>query len=298
MRALRRQLGAARTRTANWVRKAADRASPLRTSVRLLGLAGDDLLQAIARGKAVDGPVAVVVAHPDDETIGIGGRLHCFKDLTLIHVTDGAPAKEAARPKGFADRAHYTATRFKELDRALACLGARGAQRKQWDFVDGQLAWSVTDLIGSLLPELKGKAAVVTHAYEGGHPDHDCCALAVQAACATLERDGAAPARLEFTGYHSHRGQRRVAALWPHPGVSTAVVRLTPAEQRAKAAAMAAFQSQSWIQSVFPTHREVYRLAPTYDFMRAPDPGVWLYDTFGWEMKGAIWLDLVNGQLR
>ena len=44
--------------------------------------------------------------------------------------------------------------------------------------------------------------AVVTHAYEGSHPDHDAIAFAVQTACALLEMDGwKAPVRLEAAGY-------------------------------------------------------------------------------------------------
>jgi N-acetylglucosamine malate deacetylase 2 len=36
-------------------------------------------------------PVAVVVAHPDDETIGCGAILRRLPLVRLVHVTDGAP---------------------------------------------------------------------------------------------------------------------------------------------------------------------------------------------------------------
>ncbi len=37
------------------------------------------------------GPIAIVAAHQDDETIGAGGCLPRFGEVTLVHVTDGAP---------------------------------------------------------------------------------------------------------------------------------------------------------------------------------------------------------------
>ena len=45
---------------------------------------------------------AVVVAHPDDETIAMGGRIARYRDARFIHVTDGAPANGAdAKANGF-----------------------------------------------------------------------------------------------------------------------------------------------------------------------------------------------------
>ena len=35
--------------------------------------------------------IAVVVAHPDDETLGCGAQLARLRGVTLVHITDGAP---------------------------------------------------------------------------------------------------------------------------------------------------------------------------------------------------------------
>jgi len=57
--------------------------------------------------------VAIVAAHPDDETIGAGAQLAEMREVTLIHVTDGAPR---SRP----DWREYARTRRAELLSALA----------------------------------------------------------------------------------------------------------------------------------------------------------------------------------
>src|SRR5436190_1024044 len=64
---------------------------------------------------------AIVVAHPDDETIACGAQLPRLRDATIIVVTDGAPRNLVdARKHGFADAEAYAATRADELCRALA----------------------------------------------------------------------------------------------------------------------------------------------------------------------------------
>jgi LmbE family N-acetylglucosaminyl deacetylase len=268
---------------------------PARTSLSLLGSPADAILNALAAGEAVSVPVVVVSAHPDDETIGIGGRLRQLKKLKLVHVTNGAPLREGATRAGYPDAASYSAARFKELERALGLLEVEPVGRRSLGFVDGDTVHSLDRLVDVMTRELRGQSVVITHAYEGGHPDHDSCAFAVQTACARLAASGdAPPIRIEHTGYHSYKGHQRAGVFCASERTSIASVRLNSEERRLKTAALEAFESQSWLLSVFRVDREVYRAAPMYDFTRPPAPGTFLYDGFGWDMKGKTWLSLAR----
>ena len=245
------------------------------------------LLERIAIAPVVDEPVAVVVAHPDDETLGLGARLSHLRRLTLIHLTDGAPLDPAdAQRAGHATRERYAAARRVELTAALAAAGASPERRLAYDIPDQQAVHRLPELTKRLAADLASQAAVVTHTYEGGHPDHDAAALAVQQACASL--GDAAPLRLEFAGYHLGPKGAVSGVFHDDDGVVCAA---DEQDRSRKRAALAAFASQAAVLARFAGVPERLRLAPTYDFAEPPAPGRCLYDTYGWRLDSVGWRD-------
>src|SRR3569833_253237 len=72
----------------------------------------------------------VVVAHADDESIALVGRMVRFQKAGFVHVTDGAPLNEQdSRSQGFQTLDDYRAARAQELAAMFAESGIRQATR-------------------------------------------------------------------------------------------------------------------------------------------------------------------------
>lgn len=237
------------------------------------------MLRALAAGQDMEMPVAVVAAHPDDETLGLGGRLSRFRKLTLIHLTEGAPSGAWQQ----------AAMRRAELRRALRCLGAQHARKIAYGYPDQGLIRHLPQLVENLTRDLASVAVVFTHPYEHGHPDHDTAALAVSMACAILGERGHRVACHEFPSYHLSAKGPVYGAFWPEAGNPAMPVALGPRDQASKQAAIRCFASQSEMTARFPAAHEELRQAPGYDFLRPAPPGDALYDQWGWDMTAAAW---------
>ncbi len=245
-------------------------------------------------GLAGDRPIAarllIVVAHPDDETIGIGAQLYRLRDALLVHVTDGAPRDaEDARRHGFAVPAEYAAARREELAAALAAGEALGVRTAELGMPDKEVFLDLAGLARRLAEMLRREhpAAVLTHPYEGGHPDHDAAAFAVRAACRLLAAADR-PVIVEMPFYHASDGQMITGRFLPGE-TEEVVVWLGEADLARKRRMIDCFSTQRDVLACFEVGPERFRLAPAYNFREPPQAGALLYETFGWGISGRDW---------
>jgi len=211
--------------------------------------------------------------------------------LLLVHVTDGAPRMLAdAAAAGFDTPAAYAAARRGELMAALRIAGG-SPELVELGVVDQDASLDMAGIARRLVQLFRahGTEAVITHAYEGGHPDHDAAAFAVHAAA------GQRPV-LEFAGYHADAAGALVTGRFL-PGPEALIVTLTDAERAQKRAMLDCFETQAAILGAFDAGTESFRLAPTYDFTAPPVAGRLNYECWGWAMTGARWRELARGAL-
>jgi len=237
--------------------------------------------------------IVVVAAHPDDEVIGMGGHLKYIEQKTIIHITDGAPRNMVdAQSLGFVDRETYARVRREELLSVLKSIGVTGDNAYSLGFVDQESARHMVEITKGLYELLITIRPdyIITHAYEGGHPDHDAAALSVWAACRLLKLSGCVTPRvIEFTSYYNNNGQMATGTFLPHPKLIPEVAVLTGEQKRMKKMMIAKYRTQEKILRAFETDRERFRWAPAYNFLKPPHDGKLWYEIFKLGMTANQW---------
>lgn len=239
----------------------------------------------------------IVVAHPDDEVIALGARLPRFRDAHLVHTTDGAPRNEQdSRAAGFSGWEQYRDARQAELQQALCEAGLPSLSRECLGFADQSSSFHLCKLTRVLSQRIAQHRpeVIITHPFEGGHPDHDACAFAVHhAVAAAQKRNLPAPLIVEAAFYHA--GPEGIVTGEFLPGDSTAHCEylLTAEEQERKQRELACFTTQQQTLGSFRTLTECFRIAPAYDFTR-PHAGAVLYDNFPWGITSPRFRELAE----
>jgi LmbE family N-acetylglucosaminyl deacetylase len=241
--------------------------------------------------------VMFVGAHPDDETFALGGHLPRLPRADVVIATDGAPRdlRDAAKI-GFATAEAYAATRARELREALAAAGVPEGQLVELHVPDQGAAFVLPQLSNWLAELFRGKKTwlVLTHAYEGGHPDHDAVAFAVHAARRILDAAGETPpVVIEMPYYRQDTDGSVVQGFADADGVHS--VDLDDEQLRRKTEIMGHHASQLRLfgrsSAGFRTRSESFRLAPDYDFRQPPNEGRRLYEAWGLNVTGEQWQD-------
>jgi LmbE family N-acetylglucosaminyl deacetylase len=262
-----------------------------------------DLLErfCLARKGASVPRVMVVAAHPDDDILGAGGRLPGLsQNLYVVYVSDGAPRNPRfAREAGFPDRESYALARRSEAREALGIAGVGDDRIFELSAIDQEttlelprLTREMAALMRSIEPEI-----VLSHPYEGGHPDHDATALVVHAARQLLlEAGDAVPTLFEFTSCHERRGELSFGQFLAQAGLEDRVFELGDELSEQKARMLACHRTQASLWSRLPLRFERFRVAPEYDFLRAPE-GRFAYDRVDRGVSGACFLAFASAAL-
>ena len=153
---------------------------------------------------------------------------------------------------------------------------------------------TLAERLAAVFEEL-GTSVAVTHAYEGGHPDHDATAFAVHRGAA---RGGVGVVEMPF--YRAGDGDDQSSALqrFAPDGPPDVCVPLSGEQQLLKARMVAAHATQARTLAPFSLQVERFRQAPSYGFGKLPNGGRLLYERYDWGMTGERWLRLARAATR
>jgi len=242
--------------------------------------------------------VVLLAAHPDDETIGASALLAKFPQTSLVYLTDGAPRNAKFwSSDAHGSREEYAAMRRAEAQCALSCARIPPDQIAWLGGIDQEAIHAATTLTARFAEYLSARRpdVVLTHPYEGGHPDHDTAALVASAA---ISHFAAETLLLEMTSYHARAGQCVTGEFLDFDPAAEIEFELTDEEQRRKRQMLNAHASQHAVLAGFSVDRERFRPAPAYDFSKPPHEGRLWYECMHWPMTGSHWRSLATAAIR
>jgi LmbE family N-acetylglucosaminyl deacetylase len=208
----------------------------------------------------------IFVAHPDDETIACGGLLQRMAASLAVFATDGAPPHYGFKHK-FGSLENYSTTRFQEATRALEHVPNSSFHRLTKPdgsyFVDQHLFHDLERALDSLctIACAFSPDALLSHAYEGGHIDHDACSFIATHCAAALSLR-----RFEFPLYWEDESGKSIVQQFRDSGTVPLEWTLTAREISCKEKMLGEYKSQPALASAFPLATERIRAATYTDF--------------------------------
>jgi len=244
---------------------------------------------------------SVIVAHPADEVVGAGCLIAKLVDVTILHITDGAPGDmQDAKAAGFEKRSDYAAARREECLAALAIAHVPEDRVVDFAITDHCAAHCLADLTKRITTFLQRSEAdiVVTHPYEGGHPDHDATAFATHAALRLMKQNGLKPPVLfEMALHPSEDFKAKLPEFLPSGERETTTLLLDERARNLKQRMLACFETQQESLEVSPVGSEKFRRASAYDFSAPPQDGKLHYENFDWAPGREEWQSLACAAL-
>ena len=204
--------------------------------------------------------ILILAAHPDDETIACSGLLQRADVALVVFAVDGAPPHYGFEKK-FGSLHTYSATRFEEASRALNhiphCSMRRLTRKDGTWFQDQHLFLELAGAFASLLQIIRefSPNLLVSHAFEGGHVDHDACHVLSHEAA----RAFALPA-LEFPVYWRSQDGADVLQRFREKCEGEFTLPLVDEEIALKQRMICEYQTQKSLLPVF--HSELERFRP------------------------------------
>jgi len=207
------------------------------------------------------GRVLVLVAHPDDETIGCSALLQRASSALVVFAVDGAPPHYGFEKK-YGSLKRYSDIRFLEASLALRalphCSFGRLARQNGAHYVDQHLFEELPEALASLnqfvcrfSPDF-----IVTHTHEGGHIDHDACHfLAAHIARAHSLM------LMEFPSYWKAQDGRDIFQQFRSNRNNDVILKLSEHEIEVKRQMLASYRTQQALTPVFHLHTERFRPA-------------------------------------
>lgn len=232
------------------------------------------------------GRTLIIVAHPDDEAVTCAALMQRMREPYVLFCTDGAPLDPYFWSR-YGSREAYSLLRQKEARLALSHVGVTRLEFLRTGtgepIIDQQLFRRLPEAIDAAL-EVVGRfrpEAVLTLAYEGGHPDHDSCNFITS----IIAEQRSLPA-WEMPVYRLfHKEERTFQTFIPAPR-PTLSLQPTADEIARKRQALEAYVSQGDFLVRFDSVVESFRPMAEYDYSRPPHEGVLNYEAWQWSMTG------------
>jgi N-acetylglucosamine malate deacetylase 2 len=231
------------------------------------------------------GRTLVLVAHPDDECLAFGALLQRIREPLVVFATNGSPADPYFWQK-YGSREAYAEIRRQEAWKSMHIAGVKDvlflADVPGGESLVDQELFRNLRIAYDLLAEIVARrmmTALLTLAYEGGHPDHDSCSVLA----AQLAKVASIPC-WEASLYHRNADGSGGFQDFVQPSENEVDVGPTEVEQERKREMCAAYSSQGDFLQRFDVAREIVRPQIKYDYTRPPHDGKTNYEVWQWSM--------------